>query len=121
MTVIAAHAGFGWWQQLAFLISKKVNLLTDISGWQPVAFKDFDLFCRYIRDLISIAGAQNIIFATDGPAYAFYGMSNQWWVELFKNLPEMSPSHTKFDPEDVEAILYKNAQRVLGTAVDHLE
>lgn len=114
LTVVAAHASFGWWQQLAFLISKKTNLVTDISGWQPLATRDYGLFCRYLRDMISIAGAPNILFASDGPAFNLYGMRNKWWAQLFRDLPEKAPSGITFTQEEVDMILYKNAQRILG-------
>ena len=114
LTVIAAHFSFGWWQQAAFLISKKTNLVTDISGWQPVAARDFGLFCRTLRDMISIAGAQNILFATDGPAFDLYGMDGKWWADLFRSLPEKAPAGIKFNDEEIEAILNLNARRVLG-------
>ena len=114
LTVIAAHFGFGWWQQAAFLISKKTNMVTDISGWQPVAARDFGLFCRYLRDMISIAGAHNILFATDGPAFDLYGMDAKWWADLFRSLPEKAPAGIKFNHEEIEAILHLNARRVLG-------
>ncbi len=114
LTVIAAHAGFGWWQQTAFLISKKVNLLADISGWQTVAARDYGLFCRYFRDFLSIAGAQNVLFATDGPAFRIYGLNNREWVDLIKSLPEKSPAGIEFSSSEIEAVLSQNACRVLG-------
>lgn len=114
LTVIAAHVGFGWWQQLSFLISKKTNLVTDISGWQVLANRDYALFCRYLREMLTIGGAHNFLFATDGPAFRLYGLHNKNYVELFKGLPEKAPAGIEFSEEEVEAILYRNAQRILG-------
>ncbi|MCF8033498.1 MAG: amidohydrolase family protein [Desulfarculaceae bacterium] len=114
LTVIAAHAAFGWWQQLAFLIGKKTNLVADISGWQPLAMRDYGLFCRYLRDILSIAGTNNLLFASDGPAFNLYDMDNQWWVNLFKSLPEKAPKGIEFTPQEIEAVMQGNAQRILG-------
>ena len=58
LVVVAVHAAFGWWQQLAFLISKKTNLMADLSGWQVTANKDYGLFCCYLRDMLSIGGGR---------------------------------------------------------------
>lgn len=113
LTIIAAHVSFGWWQQLSFMMSRKVNLMTDISGWQPIAFRHYDLFCRYLRDMMSIGGSENFLFATDGPAFRLYNLGNKEWAEMIKKLPESAPSGITFSPEEVENILYKNALRVM--------
>jgi len=113
LNVVAAHMGFGWWQQTAFLISKKTNLWTDISGWQTVASKDYGLFCRYFRDFLSIAGSDNVLFATDGPAFRLYGLNNRQWVDLIKNLPEKAPAGITFTTAEIEAILSGNAGRLI--------
>lgn len=113
LTIIAAHVSFGWWQQLSFMISRKVNLMTDISGWQPIAFHHYDLFCRYLRDMISIGGSGNFLFATDGPSFRLYNLGNKEWVDIIKNLPENAPPGINFSSEEIDNILYKNALRVM--------
>jgi len=116
LTIIAAHVSFGWWQQLCFMISRKTNLMTDISGWQPIAFRSYELFCRYLRDMLDIAGSDQFLFATDGPAFRVYGMKNVTYVELIRDLPEKAPAGIRFTSEEVEKILYKNALRVMKVA-----
>ncbi|MFZ5868119.1 MAG: amidohydrolase family protein [Thermodesulfobacteriota bacterium] len=116
LTIIAAHVSFGWWQQLCFMISRKTNLMTDISGWQPIAFRSYELFCRYLRDMLDIAGADQFLFATDGPAFRLYGMKNSTYVQLIRDLPEKAPAGIRFTSEEVEKILYKNALRVMKVA-----
>lgn len=114
LDIVAAHMGFGWWQQTAFLISKKTNLWTDISGWQTVASRDYGLFCRCFRDFLSIAGADNVLFATDGPAFRLYGLGNRQWVDLIRGLPEKAPDGIRFTAAEIEAVLSKNALRLVG-------
>lgn len=114
LNIVAAHMGFGWWQQTAFLISKKTNLWTDISGWQTVASRDYGLFCRFFRDFLSIAGSDNVLFATDGPAFRLYGLNNRQWVELIRELPEKAPQGIKFTVQEIEAVLSGNALRLIG-------
>ncbi|WP_054033044.1 amidohydrolase family protein [Desulfatitalea tepidiphila] len=114
LNVVAAHMGFGWWQQTAFLISKKTNLWSDISGWQTVASRDYGLFCRYLRDFLTIAGSDNVLFATDGPAFRLYGLNNRQWVDLIQNLPEKAPPGITFTTAEIDAILSKNAMRLIG-------
>lgn len=113
ITIIAAHVSFGWWQQLSFLISKKTNLMADISGWQTIASRDYEMFCRYFRDMLSLGGSENFLFATDGPAFRLYGLGTKWWAELIKNLQANAPSGITFSPGDIDNVLYKNALRVL--------
>jgi predicted TIM-barrel fold metal-dependent hydrolase len=112
LTVIAAHVGFGWWQQLSFMMNRKTNLLADISGWQTIA-RDDHLFCRYFRDMLSLGGSENFLFATDGPSFRLYSLGNKEWANLIRNLPENAPSGTRFSPEEIENVLYKNAMRVM--------
>ena len=112
LTIIAAHVGFGWWQALSFMMSRKTNLMADISGWQSIA-RDYPLFCRYLRDMISIAGSENFLFATDGPSFRLYSMGNKEWAKMIRNLPENAPSGIKFSPDEIDNLLYKNAMRVM--------
>ena len=112
LTIIAAHVAFGCWQELSFMMSRKMNLLADISGWQTIA-RDYHLFCRYFRDMISIGGSENFLFATDGPSFRLYSIGNKEWANMIKKLPENAPSGIKFSFEEIDNILYKNALRVM--------
>jgi predicted TIM-barrel fold metal-dependent hydrolase len=114
LILIAAHMGFGWWRELASMIEKKNNLLTDLSAWQVYAMRSFPNFCRTLREMLDLVGPGAILFGTDGPAFRLYPMGNKDWVKTIKDLPQNAPPGIKFAQEEVDLILGKNAQKVLG-------
>ena len=114
LTIIAAHMGFGWWRELASMIERKKNLFADISGWQVYAMRSFPNFCRTLREILDLVGAGSVLFGTDGPTFRLYSFTNKVWVSTLKNLPRDTPGGIKFSQEEIDMILFKNAQDILG-------
>lgn len=114
LTIVAAHMGFGWWQELASMISKRTNIVTDISGWQQNAVRSFPTFVRTLREMMHLVGADNMLFATDGPAFRLYNMTNEKWVALMRDLPRTAPQGLEFTESEIELLLGKSAQQHLG-------
>jgi predicted TIM-barrel fold metal-dependent hydrolase len=110
LTLIAAHMGFGWWQELASMVSKRVGLITDISGWQQNAIRHFPTFARTLREIMYLMGASNILFATDGPSFRLYNLPNKEWVSLIRNLPEEAPDGIEFSKSEIDLLMGKNAE-----------
>lgn len=113
LTVIAAHMGQGWWQELASLAHANHNLLVDISGTQPLAVADYGQFCRVLRTMITSAGPESVLFGTDGLVFANI-LAPKHWVQLIRDLPRCAPNGISFTDAEVEAILGANARRILG-------
>ena len=115
LPIIAAHAGgFIGYRQMLSLMSVKLNLLVDISAWQVLAAKNYNLFCRTLRELIDFSGPDRVLFGSDSP-YLWSIMAQSDWVELVRQLPEKAPAAgVSFSEEEVAAIMGGNAQRVLG-------
>jgi hypothetical protein len=114
VVVIAAHMGFGWWRELASMIEKKSNLFTDFSGWQVYAMRSFPNFCRTLREMLDLVGPGALIFGTDGPAFRLYNFVNKTWVKTIQELPKNAPAGITFTQEEVDLMLGKNAQKILG-------
>lgn len=110
LTIIAAHMGFGWWQELASMISKRSNLITDISGWQQNAIRHYPTFVKTLREMMYLVGAENIMFATDGPSFRLYNLQNKDWVKLIRQLPKDAPDGITFQEAEIELLLGKSAQ-----------
>ncbi len=113
LTIIAAHMGFGWWHELASMISKRTNLITDISGWQQNAMRDYPTFVRTLREMMYLVGADNMLFGTDGPAFRLYNLPNKKWVSLIRSLPKEAPEGIQFTESEIELLLGKSAERHL--------
>jgi uncharacterized protein len=113
INIIAAHLGTGWWEELAFMATRRANLYMEISGWQQTAWLYPDSFLKVLKRIIEIAGPEALLFGSDSPAYRSLPIiQNKEWVQILKNLSE-SPQ-TGFTREEVEAILGGNAHLLLG-------
>jgi predicted TIM-barrel fold metal-dependent hydrolase len=110
LTLIAAHMGFGWWQELASMMAKRTNLITDISGWQQNAIRHFPTFVRTLREMMHLVGADNMLFGTDGPSFRLYNLQNRDWAEMIRNLPREAPEGLTFQEAEIELLLGKSAQ-----------
>ena len=114
LTVIAAHAGrLLWWRTAAHLARIHPNLYAELSGFQPVAFNQFPLFCQILREMIDTCGANKIIWATDDPVMNALGIKTKAYLEIMRSLPEKSADGIKFTEAEISAILGGNAQRLM--------
>lgn len=113
LTLIAAHMGFGWWQELASMMAKRTNLITDISGWQQNAIRHFPTFVKTLREMMYLVGADNMLFGTDGPAFRLYNLPNKDWVWMIRNLPQQSAEGVTFTEEEINLLMGKSAQKHL--------
>jgi len=113
MTLIAAHMGFGWWQELASMIAKRTNLITDISGWQQNAIRHYPTFVKTLREMMHLVGPDNILFATDGPSFRLYNLPNKQWAKMIRNLPREALEGITFTEGEIELLLGKTAQKHL--------
>ncbi len=116
LNIIAAHAGgsYGYPQMLP-IVSMKLNLLADISAWQPFADKSYPAFCKALRELLDCMGAERVMFGSDSPSFRSI-ISNEDWVQLIKELPQKAPDGIVFTQEEVDAMLHDNACRLLNLA-----
>ena len=109
--IIAAHMGHAWWRDWAALAQYKKNIYGDMAMWQLLAASNPRLFRRNLRDIIDIAGHEQVLFSSDAPVFEPH-MSNKNWVALIKGLSRDSSDGIEFTDEEVEAILGGNAARV---------
>jgi len=115
LNLIAAHLGTGWWEELAFMATRRPNLFMDISGWQQIAWQHPEEFCRILRRILDIAGAEAVLFGSDSPAYRGLPLIQiEDWVKLIQELPNRSSGEIKFQQSEIEAIMGKNASLLLN-------
>lgn len=116
LKIVAVHLGDSrgaWWQEVASLAYMRPNFYMDLCGWQSMAKDYFADFCQILRTVLDRAGADRVLLGTDGPVNRGV-MSDKVWVELLRSLPEKAPQGISFKEDEVEAILGKNAEKVLA-------
>ncbi len=114
LPIIAAHSGgsFGY-PQLISVMHTKLNIMSDISGWQMTAIKNYSYFCRGLRDLMDFAEPDRIFFGSDSPSFRSI-MSNQDWVQLLKDLPQKAVDGITFKEEEIAMLMGGNAQKLFN-------
>lgn len=94
LTVIAAHPGWPWTEEVLAMVTHKPNVYMDLSGWRP----------RYLPENVISALkrglAQSALFGTDYPF-----IEPQVWLDDFNELG--------FDDAAKAKILGGNAERLL--------
>ncbi|HKC18981.1 MAG TPA: amidohydrolase family protein [Candidatus Dormibacteraeota bacterium] len=95
LTIIGAHPGWPWTDELLAMASHKGNVYIDLSGWAPKYFPPS--LVQYARTLLK----DKVLFGTDWPL-----LTVERWEAEFAAL--------NFPPDVVERIMLKNAMRVLG-------
>ncbi len=113
LTIVAAHTGHLLWRDWCAASYFKRNLYGDLAEWNILAVGQYEFFCRFLREVIDISGADRILFGSDGPWFELL-VSNERWVQIIKELPRNAPEGIKFTDEEVAAILGGNAQKILG-------
>jgi hypothetical protein len=107
---ILAHCGdVGWWQEAVQAAAWLNNVYVDLSIWQKHYKKlPKERFYQWLRDIIDIAGAEKILFATDAP-YPNLLCPLKEWVKVFSE-PD---TNIQFTQEEKALILGEAARKVL--------
>jgi uncharacterized protein len=95
LTIIGAHPGWPWTDELLAMAVHKGNLFIDLSGWAPKYFPP--MLVQYARTLLK----DKVLFGTDWPL-----LTVERWEKEFATLD--------FPPDVVQKIMLTNAMRVLG-------
>lgn len=115
LTFVLAHAGMGWWQEAAEIAWHHPNVYVDIAYWQAKYLRSPEAFCRELRELISIAGKERVIFGTDWPALRKVPrVKHDVWVQVLRDLPEQAPGGVRFEQEEIDLLLGGVAEAALG-------
>lgn len=95
LTIIGAHPGWPWTDELLAMAVHKGNLYIDLSGWAPKYFPP--TLVQYARTLLK----DKVLFGTDWPL-----LTVDRWEKEFAALD--------FPPDVVERIMLVNAMHVFG-------
>jgi len=97
LTIIGAHPGWPWHDELLAVARHKGNVYIDLSGWAPKYFPPSVV--QYANTLLQ----DRVLFGTDFPM-----LTPDRWLKEFEELP--------FKPEVRPKILLENAKRLLKLA-----
>ncbi len=111
LKIVAAHMGRFAWHDWAQLAQFRPNLYGDLAMWQVFAVTNYRCFCRNLRGILDIAGADSVLFGSDGPGFTAL-VPNEEFVQILRDLPRKAPAGVKFSQEEIDCILGKNAQKV---------
>ncbi len=113
MTIVAAHMGHAFVDQVCHMGACKANLWTDISDWQRRAVNEYGHFCRSLRSALDNFGPERVMFGSDGP-YMRAVLSDADYLSLIRGLVEKAPQGMSFAEEEIRAVLGGNAARLFG-------
>jgi len=120
LEIIAAHMGNMWWRDWLSLAQYKKNINGDMAMWQLMAVSKPHLFRRYLREILDVIGAEQVLFGTDGPIFEPH-VSNKDFVDIIENLTEKDQYGICFSQEEINAILGSNAARIFRLDQDTRE
>lgn len=95
LTIIAAHPGWPWHEELLAVAQHKANVYFDLSGWAPKY-----LPASVVQQMNSLL-QDKVLFGSDMPLF-----SVERWIKEFDEL--------NLKPQVREKVLLKNAQRLFG-------
>ncbi len=112
--IIAAHmGGYINWRPWASLAACQASMYGDLAVWDTLAYKNYDLFCRQLRDIIDLVGPEKILFGSDAPVQTLlYPIETM--VGFIRDLPRKAPENLRFTRDEVDRILGGNAAGVFG-------
>ncbi len=113
LKVIAAHMGKTAWHEWAGIAHDFPNLYGDLAVWSRYGDRNYDFFCRQLRELTFYAGVEKVLWGTDDP-FENYTVPTQKFLKMIRDLPTMAPRGFEFSQEEVELMLGGNAAKLLG-------
>ncbi len=113
LVVIAAHMSLGYRPQLCTFAWFRPGLYTEISMSQFPARNNYPAFALAVREALDAFGPGRVMFGTDCP-WLESVMDGSAFVRAVKELPVRAPDGLKFTEDEIDMLLGRNAQRLLG-------
>jgi hypothetical protein len=95
LTIIAAHPGWPWIDEMTAVALHKGNVFWELSGWAPKYFPP------QLRTDIRSRLREKILFGTDHPSLPFDRLLREW-------------DELNFSEDVMESVFHGNAERILG-------
>ncbi len=115
VTLIAAHLGSGYLEQLCWLGYAKSNLYADCSLMQVRARQNYPAFAANIRLACDLFGSGRILYGSDWP-FSQSVMSGVDYIHAFKKLSSAESPGAKFASYELKQMLGGNADKLLTKA-----
>ena len=111
--VIAAHMGKTFWQEWAGVAHDFPNLYGDLAVWSRYGYRNYEFFCRQLRELTFYAGVEKVLWGSDDP-FENYTVPTEEFIRMMRNLSVKAPRGYEFSQEEVDLMLGGNAAKLLG-------
>lgn len=95
LTIIAAHPGWPWIDEMTAVALHKANVYWELSGWAPKYYPQS--LCRDVRGRLR----DKVMFGSDHPSMTYERVLREW-------------SELGFDEAVMHRVFHENAERVLG-------
>ena len=95
LTIVAAHPGWPWHEEMIAVALHKGNVYWELSGWAPKYFPD-----SVVRDAKGRL-KEKVMFGSDYPSIPYERLFREW-------------GELGFSEDVMEGIFHRNAERVLG-------
>jgi len=113
LTIIAAHMNYYAWREYVGAAYLRDNLYGDLALWPFMACRNWDAYCRALREIADWVGADKIIFGSDAPVLEAFVNTGEH-IRMVRDLAVRAPADAAFTQEEVDLILGGNARRILG-------
>ncbi|MDE3100960.1 MAG: amidohydrolase [Chloroflexota bacterium] len=97
LTIVAAHPGWPWVDEMTAVALHKANVFWELSGWAPKYFPD--QLKKDIRGRLQ----DKVMFGSDYPSIPYPRIFDEW-------------EGLEYTPEVMEKVFHGNAERALGIA-----
>jgi len=123
LTIILAHTGLCWWPEALDIASTKPNVYIDLAGWQPkIHRRPLNEFYIPLRTILDKVGFSRVLFGSDWSAYRLFRGGQTNWVNVFKDAPNaFKEAGVTFSKDEMDAILGKNAAKIMSNERQHWE
>ena len=116
LKIVLAHVGVPWVNEALMISTKNPNVYVDLSGWQIYAAEIPTKLYQMIGEAMMMRVFPNrILWGSDFPLFE-NRMNLRDWANFCLNLrmPEsmIEQGYHRIKPEDIEAIMWKNAARI---------
>ena len=113
LTIIMGHAGRAAWPEALNIAQMKPNIYLELSTWQAHFDYPEDAI-KAIYRMCQTIGVERVLWGSDNPGWR-HAMPLKKWVSTIQDLPVTGKKFgCDFTTSDTEAILGKNAARILG-------
>lgn len=117
LQIIMGHCGHEWMESALAVAKHHPHVYVDVCSWQGRYKRNPVRFYQLFRDMLDIAGARKVLFASDFPAFEKV-VDYRAWADVFRAPDQdlLDRAGVRLTDEERALMLAGNARRILGIA-----